>query len=74
MQQLQAAAPIAEEAGVVLALESTLTSAQYLNILERVESPNVKIYLDMSNPTFWLHDVPEQIRSLGAAVGQIHKY
>lgn len=72
VNQLKAAAPSAEAAGVVLALESTLTSAQYLDIIQRVGSPNVKIYLDMSNPTYWLHNTPEQIRSLGSAIGQIH--
>ncbi|MBI2195372.1 MAG: TIM barrel protein [Planctomycetes bacterium] len=72
VDQLKAAAPAAEKARVGLGIESTLTSRQYLDILDRVGSPAVNIYLDMCNPYFWLHDTAEQIRSLGGRIGQIH--
>jgi len=72
VQQLKAAAPAAKAAGVKLGIESTLTSGQYLRILEEVGSPAVNIYLDMRNPYDWCHDTGEQIRSLGRHIGQIH--
>jgi sugar phosphate isomerase/epimerase len=72
IEQLKAAAPAAETAGVKLGIESTLTSRQYLHILEKVGSPAVNIYLDMRNPYDWCLDTGEQIRSLGKRIGQVH--
>jgi sugar phosphate isomerase/epimerase len=72
VEQLKAAAPAAERAGVLLGVESTLTSRQYLDLIQRVGSPAVNIYLDLSNPYFWLHDTAEQIRALGSHLGQVH--
>jgi sugar phosphate isomerase/epimerase len=72
VEQLKAAAPVAEAAGIGLGIESTLSSKQYIDILDRVGSPAVNIYLDMCNPYVWHHDTEEQIRSLGDRIGQIH--
>jgi len=72
VEQLKAAASAAEKAGVGLGIESTLTSKQYLDIIERVGSPAVNVYLDMCNPYNWMLDTGEQLRSLGDKVGQIH--
>ena len=72
VEQLKAAAPAAEEAGVKLGIESTLTSAQYLYLIEQIGSPAVNVYLDMCNPYNWCLDTAEQLRSLGQHVGQFH--
>jgi len=72
VEQLKAVAPAAEAAGIGLGLESTLSSKQYIDILDRVGSPAVNIYLDMCNPYVWHHETEEQIRSLGDRIGQIH--
>ena len=65
-------APEAERAGVVLAMENTLSAAQDLQMLAAIGSPAVGVYFDVSNAMWWHHDSPAEIRRLGAAVAQIH--
>lgn len=65
VEALRQIAPRAEDAGVVLGLENTLTAEQNLEILDRVGSPMVQVYYDVGNSTSYGYDVPTEIRLLG---------
>ena len=72
VERLKTAAPRAEKAGVVLGLENTLSGADNMKILDRVQSNQVKIYYDIGNSTYNGYDVPKEIRELKANICQIH--
>lgn len=70
--QLKELAPKAEQAGVILGLENTLSAEQNLDILGRVQSNAVRVYYDVGNSTANGYDVPAEIRLLGDRICQIH--
>ncbi|OQC07542.1 MAG: L-ribulose-5-phosphate 3-epimerase UlaE [Candidatus Hydrogenedentes bacterium ADurb.Bin101] len=72
VERLKVAAPKAAEAGVILGLENTLSAAQNLSILERVQHDAVRVYYDVGNSTYNDYDVPAEIRDLGDRICQIH--
>ena len=57
--------PHAEEKGVVLGLENTLTAEQNLEIIDRVGSEIIQVYYDVGNSTHYGYDVATEIRQLG---------
>lgn len=63
--ELKAIAPEAEKAGVVLGLENTISARDNARILDRVQSPAVKVYYDVGNSTGQGFNVIEEIRWLG---------
>ncbi|GMV93682.1 MAG: hypothetical protein AMXMBFR82_34600 [Candidatus Hydrogenedentota bacterium] len=65
VERLKLVAPKAEEAGVYLAIESWLSGPQHLEIIERVGSPNVKVYYDVGNSHLRGYDIYQEIRDLG---------
>lgn len=65
VEALRQLAPRAEEAGVTLGLENTLTAEQNLEILSEVGSPAVSVYYDTGNSAAYGYDVPGEIRRLG---------
>ena len=65
VEALRQIAPRAEDAGIELGLENTLTAEQNLDILDRVGSPMLKVYYDVGNSTAYGYDVPTEIRRLG---------
>jgi len=69
---LKAAAETAEKYGVYLAIESTLSAEEHLQIIEGVGSPAVGVYYDMGNATSLGYDSPTEIRQLGKAIVQMH--
>ncbi len=70
---LRQVAPRAEDAGVILGIESTLTAEQHLALLEAIGSPAAQVYYDVGNATAYGYDAPAEIRRLGAArICQIH--
>jgi sugar phosphate isomerase/epimerase len=72
VERLKNAAPKAQEAGVILGIENTLSAAQNLAILERVPSETVRVYYDVGNSTDNGYDVPGEIRTLGDRICQFH--
>lgn len=72
VERLKSAAPKAAEAGVILGLENTLSAAQNLDILNRVQSDAVRVYYDVGNSTNGGYDVPAEIRALNDRICQIH--
>lgn len=65
VEVLRQIVPRAEDAGVVLGLENTITAEQNLEIIERVGSEMVQVYYDVGNSWGNGYNVPEEIRLLG---------
>ena len=70
--RLRNIAPKAEKAGVTLAIESWLSAAEHMTILERVGSPAVKVYYDVGNSNKMKYDIYREIRLLGNRICQFH--
>jgi len=64
--------PKAKEAGISLALESTLSAEDSLRILEAVGSPAVSVYYDVGNSQEAGFDISREIRLLGRRISQVH--
>jgi len=69
---LRRLAPLAERDGIILALESYLSAADNLKILERVGSPAVKVYYDIGNSQAAGYDILREMRLLGDRIVEIH--
>jgi sugar phosphate isomerase/epimerase len=69
---LKRLAPMAEARKVVLALESYLSAADHLAILERVGSPAVQVYYDVGNAQDMGYRVVDEIAALGSHVVEAH--
>ncbi len=65
VEALRQIAPRAEDAGVILGLENTITARQNLEIMERVGSESLWVYYDVGNSTGNGYDVPGELRMLG---------
>jgi sugar phosphate isomerase/epimerase len=72
VRRLKAVAPKAEQAGVILGIESWLSADQHLEILERVGSKSVQVYYDVCNSTDRGYDIYKEIRQLGQRICEIH--
>lgn len=72
VERLKAAAPRAQDAGVILGIENELTAQHNAEILDRVNSPAVQVYYDVGNLTNNGYDVPAEIRFLKDRICQIH--
>jgi len=70
---LKQIAPRAEDLGVALGFENTLTARQNLEIIDRVGSKLFQVYYDVGNSTANGYDVPTELRLLGKdRICQIH--
>ncbi|RKU25150.1 hypothetical protein C6497_16515 [Candidatus Poribacteria bacterium] len=69
---LKTVAETAERYDVGLALESTLSAEQHQQIIDQVGSKAVGVYYDMGNATNFGYDSPEEIRTLGSSIIQMH--
>lgn len=65
VKRLKKIAPKAEDAGVVLGLESWLSAWETKAIIDRVGSKSVKMYYDVGNSHLQGYDIYEEIRWLG---------
>jgi L-ribulose-5-phosphate 3-epimerase len=65
VQRLRAVAPQAEQAGVVLGVESWLSADEHLEILHRVGSKAVQVYYDVCNSTDRGYDIFKELHLLG---------
>lgn len=63
--RLKRLAPKAQDAGVVLGIESWLDADAHLRILAAVDSPAVKVYYDVANMTQSGYDIHAEIPKLG---------
>ena len=72
VKRVGAAAPRARDAGVILALENTLSAKQNAEIVERINNQAVRVYYDVGNSTRNGYDVPTEIRFLKDRIACIH--
>lgn len=63
--RLKRLTPKAEDAGVVLGIESWLDADDHIRILDAVDSPAVKVYYDVANMTQSGYDIYAEIPKLG---------
>ena len=69
---LRGAAPKAEKLGIIIGLENYLSADDNRKIIQRVGSPQVKVYYDVGNSTDKGRDVCQEIRSLGKLICEFH--
>ncbi len=72
VQRLKAAAPRARDASVILAIENTLPAHLNTGILDRIDSPWVRVYYDVGNSTNKGYEVPAEIRRLKHRIACVH--
>lgn len=73
IEKLKRIAPSAEKEGFTLGLETWLNEDDHRYILEKVDSPAVKIYYDVANSNKMGYDIYEEINSLGTKnICEIH--
>src|SRR5690606_16273925 len=65
INRLEAIAPKAEKAGVILGIESWLSAEEHMRIIDTVASENVKVYYDVCNSNDMGYNIYEEIRWLG---------
>lgn len=71
--RLKAIAPLAEKAGVIIGLETSLPAAEEIKLLDEIGSPAIKCYFNFSNALSAGRNVPEELRTLGRdRICQIH--
>ncbi len=70
---LKEIAPLAEQAGIILGLENTISARENARITERAKSPAVLTYYDVGNSTNEGYNIIEEIRWLGRArICEVH--
>lgn len=73
VNRLKAVAPKAEKAGIILGIESWLSAAEHLAIMDAVGSPAVKVYYDVCNSSVMGYDIIKEIQMLGNdRIGEFH--
>ena len=65
VERLKVVGKMAEEAGVVIGIETALDAAGDKQLLKDVGSPGIKIYFNFSNPLKAGRDLHEELRILG---------
>ncbi len=64
--RLQVAGKMAEQAGVVIGIETALNAKEELALLAAIHSPAIKIYFNFSNPLKEGRDLISELKTLGA--------
>jgi L-ribulose-5-phosphate 3-epimerase len=72
VSKLKNIAAKAEKARVILGIESWLSAAEHLALLDRVGSPAVQVYYDVANSHKMGYDIYGEIRTLGSRICQFH--
>lgn len=65
IKRLKQVAPLAEDKGVILGLETTIDADEHLHIIESVGSSAVQVYYDTGNSHANGYDINKEIRQLG---------
>jgi sugar phosphate isomerase/epimerase len=69
---LRKVAPVAEETGVAIAIETSFSAAQLIRIVDGVGSPKVGVYQDLANAVIYKQDPAATLRALGKRVVMLH--
>ncbi len=71
--RLKVAGKLAEKAGVVIGIETSLTAKEEVELLKQIGSPAIKIYFNFSNPLKEGRDLISEIKILGKdRISMIH--
>ena len=65
IRRLKKVAPKAEQAGVILGIESYLTAEEHLHIMREVGSPAIKVFYDFRNAADAGNDIYTELKTLG---------
>ncbi len=65
-------APLAEKLGVTVSLESSMSAADHLRIIDAVGSPAIGVYMDPWNCAYYGHDPYVDIPQLKDHIHQVH--
>lgn len=65
IRRLKKVAPKAEDHGITLGIESWLNAEEHMEILDAVNSSNVKVYYDVANSNKMGYNIYDEIRWLG---------
>lgn len=65
VRRLKRVAPKAEQHGIVLGIESWLSAADHMRLIDAVGSKHVQVYYDLANSTQMGYDILGEIRLLG---------
>jgi len=65
IRRLKKVAPKAEDNDIILGIESWLNAEEHMEIINSVNSPNVKVYYDVANSNKMGYDIYNEIRWLG---------
>lgn len=65
-------APLAEEAGVTLALETSLPPETDRTMLDAIDSPAVGVYYDVGNSTWFGYDPAREFEIVGEEIAMMH--
>jgi sugar phosphate isomerase/epimerase len=63
--RLKAAGKLAQDAGVVIGIETALSAKEEVQLLKDINSPAIKIYFNFSNPLKEGRDLIKEIKTLG---------
>ena len=69
---LRQVAPIAEETGVAIAIETSFSAAQLIRIVDAVASPKVGVYQDLANAIIYGQDPVQTLKALGHRIVMLH--
>jgi sugar phosphate isomerase/epimerase/dienelactone hydrolase len=71
--RLKVAGKLAEEAGVIIGIETSLTAKEEVELLKQIGSPAIKIYFNFSNPLKEGRDLISELKILGKErISMIH--
>jgi sugar phosphate isomerase/epimerase len=65
IRRLKKVSKKAEDNGIVLGIESWLSTQEHMEIISAVDSPNVQVYYDVANSNKMGYNIYEEIRWLG---------
>jgi sugar phosphate isomerase/epimerase len=73
VERLKTVGKLAEEAGVIIGIETALSATEEVQLLKEIGSPAVRIYFNFSNPLKEGRDLYKEIEILGKdRIAQIH--
>jgi len=71
--RLKVAGKMAQDAGVVIAIETALDATEEVKLLKEIHSPGIKIYFNFSNPLKEGRDLYSELKILGSKnIAMIH--
>jgi L-ribulose-5-phosphate 3-epimerase len=72
IEPLKRIAKVADDAGIMVCLETILTGSELLKLLGLIDMPNVKAVYDTGNRVAFGHDLAGDIRLLGDSIAHVH--